>query len=107
LFIRWLDEYVYLEDAGYITVAFVGLRLLLRVINEALVPPQWVIITAIAIILAWGFSKRTAPENLENSEETNEGVGSEKLEITNEELRINKELSNPSTSTPSPETTNS
>ncbi len=27
LFIRWLDEYVYLEDAGYITVALVGLRL--------------------------------------------------------------------------------
>ncbi|MCJ8279287.1 MAG: TerC family protein, partial [Rivularia sp. ALOHA_DT_140] len=107
LFIRWLDEYVYLEDAGYITVAFVGLRLLLRVINEALVPPQWLIITAIAIILAWGFSKRTAPEKLENSEETNEGVGSEKLGVTSEELRINKELSNPSTSTPSPETTNS
>ena len=61
LFIRWLDEFVYLEDAGYITVAFVGVRLLLRVVNEALVPPQWIIITAIAIILAWGFSKRTVP----------------------------------------------
>ena len=70
LFIRWLDEFVYLEDAGYITVAFVGLRLLLRVVNEALVPPQWVIVTAIAIILAWGFSKRTVPEIAEESEKT-------------------------------------
>jgi len=29
LFIRWLDEFAHLEDAGYITVALVGLRLLL------------------------------------------------------------------------------
>ncbi|MEO3704898.1 TerC family protein [Trichormus azollae] len=59
LFIRWLDEYENLEDAGYITVAFVGLRLLLKVINDDLVPPQWIMVSAIAIILAWGFSKRT------------------------------------------------
>jgi YkoY family integral membrane protein len=65
LFIRWLDEFTHLEDAGYITVAFVGLRLLLKVVNEALVPPEWLVISAIAIILAWGFSKR----NLENQEE--------------------------------------
>lgn len=58
LFIRWLDEYEYLEDAGYITVAFVGMRLLLKVINDNLVPPQWLMITAIALILTWGFSKR-------------------------------------------------
>ncbi|MBD2449471.1 TerC family protein [Nostoc sp. FACHB-152] len=59
LFIRWLDEYANLEDAGYITVSFVGLRLLLKVINDDLVPPEWLMITAIGLILAWGFSKRT------------------------------------------------
>ena len=107
LFIRWLDEYVYLEDAGYITVAFVGLRLLLRVINEALVPPQWLIITGIAIVLAWGFSKRTDSANKED-EQANTGVGSEKLGIDSEDLRINKEMSTHSTpSSPSPEPTNS
>ena len=62
LFIRWLDEYANLEDAGYITVACVGLRLLLKVINDDLVPPQWLVVTAIGIILAWGFSKRTVVE---------------------------------------------
>jgi len=62
LFIRWLDEYTHLEDAGYITVAFVGFRLLLKVVNPALVPPEWIVISAIAIILAWGFSKRNLPE---------------------------------------------
>ncbi|KAB8317647.1 TerC family protein [Tolypothrix campylonemoides VB511288] len=64
LFIKWLDEYVYLEDAGYITVALVGLRLLLKVVNDSLVPPQWFMITAIALILAWGFSKRTESEKI-------------------------------------------
>jgi len=62
LFIRWLDEYSNLEDAGYITVAFVGLRLLLKVINDDLVPPEWLMISAIGIILAWGFSKRTVDQ---------------------------------------------
>jgi YkoY family integral membrane protein len=62
LFIRWLDEYTHLEDAGYITVAFVGFRLLLKVVNGALVPPEWIVISAIAVILAWGFSKRNLPE---------------------------------------------
>ncbi|MBD2487963.1 TerC family protein [Aulosira sp. FACHB-615] len=67
LFIRWLDEYANLEDAGYVTVAFVGLRLLLKVINDDLVPPEWLMITAIALILAWGFSKRN-PASLPQAE---------------------------------------
>jgi YkoY family integral membrane protein len=62
LFIRWLDEFKNLEDAGYITVAFVGLRLLLRVINEDLVPPEWIMISVIGLTLAWGFSQRTLVE---------------------------------------------
>ncbi|MBW4633131.1 MAG: TerC family protein [Iphinoe sp. HA4291-MV1] len=68
LFIRWLDEFVYLEDAGYITVALVGLRLLLKVVNDSFVPPEWFMITAIALILAWGFSKRTHSEKIEEQE---------------------------------------
>jgi YkoY family integral membrane protein len=75
LFIRWLDEYENLEDAGYITVAFVGLRLLLKVINDDLVPPQWLVVTVIGVILAWGFSKRTVvelvPEEREKTEVSN------------------------------------
>ena len=58
LFIRWLKEYTYLEDAGFITVGFVGLRLLVRVINAEWVPPQWLMISAIALVFVWGFSKR-------------------------------------------------
>ncbi|TVP58284.1 MAG: DUF475 domain-containing protein [Nodularia sp. (in: Bacteria)] len=64
LFIRWLDEFKNLEDAGYITVAFVGLRLLMRVINDNLVPPEWAVITAIALVLVWGFSQRNVIEEV-------------------------------------------
>lgn len=70
LFIRWLDEYVHLEDAGYITVALVGLRLLLRVINDQLVPPEWLMISVIALIFLWGFSKRTTTTSLAEPEKT-------------------------------------
>ncbi|MCC5598934.1 TerC family protein [Nostoc favosum] len=62
LFIRWLDEYENLEDAGYVTVALVGLRLLLKVVNDNLVPPEWIMIAAIFLILGWGFSKRVGTE---------------------------------------------
>lgn len=58
LFIRWLEIYVHLEDAGFVTVAFVGIRLLVRVINPEWVPPEWVMVTLIFSLFAWGFSKR-------------------------------------------------
>jgi YkoY family integral membrane protein len=67
LFIRWLDEYTNLEDAGFITVGFVGFRLLLKVISPDFVPPQWVMIPTIALMFAWGFSKRN-PVNSSNQE---------------------------------------
>jgi YkoY family integral membrane protein len=59
LFIRWLDEFEHLEDAGFVTVAFVGLRLLIRVVNPEFVPPEWLMVMLIAALFAWGFSKRT------------------------------------------------
>ncbi len=57
-FIKWLEEFEYLEDAGYVTVSFVGLRLLVRVFNDSLVPPEWLMVTLVGICFAWGFSKR-------------------------------------------------
>lgn len=58
LFIRLLQEYRHLEDAGYITVGMVGLRLLVRTINESWVPPQWVTILLVTSVFVWGFSVR-------------------------------------------------
>jgi YkoY family integral membrane protein len=72
LFIRWLDEFTNLEDAGYITVSLVGLRLLLKVINEDFVPPEWLMIGAIAIIFTWGFSQRTLTKSPQEEVEKTE-----------------------------------
>lgn len=70
LFIRWLEEFTHLEDAGFITVGFVGLRLLLKVINPELIPPEWVTIVIIIGMFVWGFSKRNEPETSKENEET-------------------------------------
>ena len=75
LFIRWLNEFDHLEDAGFLTVALVGIRLLLRVINPAWVPSEWIMVSLIAIIFFWGFSKRseTSPEKLEMTDVNHNG----------------------------------
>ncbi len=71
LFIRWIEEYTYLEDAGFITVGLVGLRLLLRVIQPELVPPEWLMISIIIGMFIWGFSKKNS-SNLSKDSTLNE-----------------------------------
>ena len=58
LFIHWLQEYTYLEDAGFITVGFVGIRLLLKAVMPDLIIPEWITIAFVSVCFAWGFSKR-------------------------------------------------
>jgi YkoY family integral membrane protein len=65
LFIKWLQEYTYLEDAGFVTVALVGVRLLLKVFDSPLVPPEWLMVSAIVVIFTWGFSKKNNNVNNE------------------------------------------
>ncbi|MBW4580545.1 MAG: DUF475 domain-containing protein [Tildeniella nuda ZEHNDER 1965/U140] len=87
LFIRWLKEFQHLQDAGYVTVALVGLRLLLRVINPALVPPEWTMISAIALIFLWGFSKRNdaleilLPDGMNEAQDVERQAEKEKAEL--------------------------
>lgn len=99
LFIRWLDEYVYLEDAGFVTVGLVGLRLLLRVINPEFVPPEWLMISLIAALFIWGFSKRTDSEpvtatSVESSSHSDDSfVADAKVSSSNREPQEAQELS--------------
>ena len=60
LFVQWLDRFTYLQDAAYLTVLGVGLRLLCKALQPDAVPPEWIVLTMIAVLFAWGFSKRTA-----------------------------------------------
>ncbi len=71
LFIRWIEEYTYLEDAGFITVGLVGLRLLLKVIQPELVPPEWLMISIIIGMFIWGFSEKNT-SNLSKDSKLNE-----------------------------------
>lgn len=89
LFIRWLKEYVHLQDAGYITVTLVGLRLLIKVIHEDWVPPQWLMISAIGVIFLWGFSQR-ATSDLER--ETAVGLSSPEEPLSSQTLEEMLEL---------------
>lgn len=60
LFVRWLEEFVYLQDAAYLTIFSVGLKLLCKAVQPELVPPDWTVLAMVAILFTWGFSKRSA-----------------------------------------------
>jgi predicted tellurium resistance membrane protein TerC len=62
LFVRWLDRFSNLEDAGFGAVALVGLRMLIRVNSPDLVPPQWLTTSLIGLLFVWGFSEREKPK---------------------------------------------
>ncbi|MGB0560756.1 MAG: TerC family protein [Spirulinaceae cyanobacterium] len=58
LFLAWLQEYPKLEEAGYIAVAVVGLRLLAHAVLPQFVLPEWLMVSLIVLVFAWGFSER-------------------------------------------------
>jgi predicted tellurium resistance membrane protein TerC len=53
-----LDEYTHLEDAGYVAVGLVGVKLLVRALYPSLEVPEQLTIGLVAIIFTWGFSQR-------------------------------------------------
>jgi YkoY family integral membrane protein len=65
LFIRWLEQYQHLETAGYLAVGFVGFRLLLRLFVPDFDLPEWSLLLLVAVLFAWGFSKRNPLEAAE------------------------------------------
>ena len=58
LFIRWLDEFPRLETAGFLSVAFVALRLLLHVLLPELSQPDWLTLLVVLVLFSWGLSVR-------------------------------------------------
>ena len=62
LFIRWLDEFDRLERAGFLSVAFVALRLLIHVLVPQLNQPDWLTLMVVFVLFAWGFSVRSPME---------------------------------------------
>ncbi len=62
LFVELLAKFTYLQDAAYLTVLGVGMRLLFKALLPDYVPPEWAVLMLIAVLFAWGFSKRAVPE---------------------------------------------
>jgi len=58
LFIQWLEEFTNLESAGYLIVMLVGVRLMIKVVSDDYVPPEWLMLSCIAAVFIWGFSQR-------------------------------------------------
>lgn len=61
LFVELLAKFTYLLDAAYLTVLLVGVRLLLKALLLDYMLPEWVVLTTIAVLFAWGLSKRVLP----------------------------------------------
>lgn len=58
LFVRWLEQFVYLQDAAYLTILGVGLRLLCKAVQPNIVPPDWMVLAMVGVLFTWGFSKQ-------------------------------------------------
>ncbi len=58
LFIRWLDEFPRLETAGFLSVAFVALRLVIHVLFPSLNQPDWLTLIVVLLLFSWGLSIR-------------------------------------------------
>ena len=58
LFIEWLNHFTYLQDAAYLTIFWVGIRLLLKALLPDFVPPEWVVLSVIIALFCWGFSRQ-------------------------------------------------
>jgi len=59
LFIKWLEEYINLEIAGYVAVGLVGLKLLVVLAFPLLIIPEWLVYSLMIVLFLWGFSRKT------------------------------------------------
>jgi YkoY family integral membrane protein len=85
LFIKWLAVFSNLESAGYLIVMLIGLKLLLKVVADSYVPPEWLMLSFIAAIFIWGFSKRQPEsDDIAHSELTHTGLTQSTVKSTAE-----------------------
>ncbi|WP_269622896.1 TerC family protein [Prochlorococcus marinus] len=61
-FIRWLEIFINLENAGYIAVGLVSIKLLIKLIFPELFIPEYTFFIILLLVFIWGFSKRIVNE---------------------------------------------
>lgn len=62
LFLHWLEKFPYLQDAAYLAVLMVGLRMLFKVLSPDFDTPEWLFLCLMTVLFVWGFSKQTPLE---------------------------------------------
>nr|YP_002049461.1 hypothetical protein PCC_0841 [Paulinella chromatophora]ACB43251.1 hypothetical protein PCC_0841 [Paulinella chromatophora] len=70
-FIRYLNIYSNLETAGYLAVALVGLRLLLRLSLPTVQMPEPILVIVVLLLFVWGFSQKFNPPTHEKQNKLN------------------------------------
>jgi YkoY family integral membrane protein len=58
----WMERFVHLANAAYLTVLAVGLKMLAASLAPVLVPAPGVLLAGMAILFGWGFSQTRDPE---------------------------------------------
>ena len=60
LFIRWLQIYINLEKAGYIAVGIIGMKLIIQLLFNQLILPEYLFFLVMLFLFLWGFSRKGA-----------------------------------------------
>ena len=63
LFIKWLQIYINLEKAGYIAVGIIGFKLIIQLILNNLVIPEYLFFLIMLCLFLWGFSSKVVTNN--------------------------------------------
>tara|TARA_Y100001968_G_scaffold330336_1_gene381938 strand:+ start:802 stop:1524 length:723 start_codon:yes stop_codon:yes gene_type:complete len=58
LFVKWLELYSNLEKAGYIAVAIIGFKLIIQLILNEFVIPEYLFFLLMFCLFLWGFSSK-------------------------------------------------
>lgn len=58
----WMERFANLQNAGYLTVLAVGLRLVGQVLAPAFVPSEPLLVALVLVLFTWGFSRVQAAE---------------------------------------------
>jgi YkoY family integral membrane protein len=59
--LHWMERFVHLANAAYLTVLAVGLKMLAASLAPVLVPAPGVLLLGMAILFGWGFSQTRDP----------------------------------------------
>ena len=62
LMLVWMERFPNLQNAGYLTVLAVGLRLVGQVVAPALVPSEPMLLILVLLLFVWGFVQTQASE---------------------------------------------